>query len=61
MRVATALILLLAGCGRYEDFRLPAPKGELREAVWSWDPHPEPVIRRGPPGSFDSVDALNPS
>lgn len=55
------LWLLAAGCGRYADFRLPLPPGSPSEIVYAWAPHPEPVLRRGPPGAFDAVDALNPS
>lgn len=52
---------LLAGCGKYGDFQLPPAPGPVREVTWTWIPQPDPVLSPGPPGSFDSVDALNPS
>ncbi|MBL8237730.1 MAG: hypothetical protein JNM66_09940 [Bryobacterales bacterium] len=57
--VLTALVL--AGCAKYGDFQLPPAPGEAKNVRWRWDPLPEPVIPRGAPGQFDSVDALNPS
>lgn len=53
--------LLLTGCVRYADFRLPVPAGEVREVRWVWQPEPNPVLTRGAPGDFDSLDALNPA
>lgn len=58
MRVWLVGVLLLAGCGRYADFTLPAPQGPVREGKWTWEPSPEPVLKPG--GKYDSVDALNP-
>jgi predicted GH43/DUF377 family glycosyl hydrolase len=46
----------LAGCGRYADFRLPAPEASGPRAPFTWDVRAEPVIPRG-----DSADVLNPS
>lgn len=55
---ASALgLLLLAGCGRYADFTLPAPKGEPREIRWRWHAPKEPLLRP----AADEVDVLNPS
>jgi predicted GH43/DUF377 family glycosyl hydrolase len=62
MRLGLALALcLLAGCGRYGDFTLPAPAGTERPVQWVWEDSGAPVLTRGPAGAFDSVDALNPS
>lgn len=62
MRWRAGLVaLLLSGCGKYGDFRLPAAAGQEREVRWSWTAEPEPVVGRGEAGGFDSVDALNPS
>jgi predicted GH43/DUF377 family glycosyl hydrolase len=52
--VFTAL-LLVGGCGKYEDFSLPAPGGAT-EYELDWQVRPEPVIARG-----NAVDVLNPS
>ena len=60
-RYLALALLLLAACGRYEDFSLPAPAGEVRPVQWVWEDSGAPVLTRGPAGSFDSVDALNPS
>jgi len=51
-----AASVLLAGCGRYADFTLPAPEPGGPRAPFSWEAHRDPVIARG-----DSSDALNPS
>jgi predicted GH43/DUF377 family glycosyl hydrolase len=53
--------LALAGCARYGDVQLPPAPGESKNVRWVWEPRDEPVISRGAPGEFDSVDALNPS
>jgi predicted GH43/DUF377 family glycosyl hydrolase len=56
------LTLLLAGCGRYADFTLPAPEGVERSVLWRVRRDiPAPVLTRGAAGEWDSVDALNPS
>lgn len=57
--VLTALVL--AGCGKYGEFQLPPAPGEPKNVRWVWEPRPDPVLPRGAPGEFDSVDALNPS
>ncbi|MBI3684146.1 MAG: hypothetical protein HY235_27550 [Acidobacteria bacterium] len=53
--------LVLTGCGRYSDFRLPAVERAPVEGVWEWEPRKEPVLERGGAGEWDAVDALNPS
>src|SRR5690349_16981766 len=51
--------LILAGCGRYADFTLPAPPSSGPAAVsFGWKPDPAPSLS---PGGWDSVDVLNPS
>lgn len=60
-RWAVLSSLLLAACGRYAEFRLPPAPGIATEVSWVWEARPAPVIARGAPGDFDSVDALNPS
>ena len=57
---ATLTLVALTGCTRYRDFNLPVQHG-TGTAKWSWEVHPEPVLRKGSSGEFDSVDALNPS
>lgn len=59
--LALLLALLLAGCNRYAEFRLPAPPGEPASLRWEWSAEPAPVLTRGMAGSWDAVDALNPS
>jgi predicted GH43/DUF377 family glycosyl hydrolase len=54
-------LILSTGCGRYADFTLPAPAGRPAEVVYRWEARPEPVLARGGQGSWDGVDALNPS
>lgn len=51
--------LLLAGCGRYGDFVLPAAPGSAQ--AFAWQPRAAAVLEPGPTGSWDAVDALNPS
>jgi predicted GH43/DUF377 family glycosyl hydrolase len=51
-----AVVILLAGCGRYADFTLPAPQASGPRAPFTWEARPEPVIPRG-----DFSDVLNPS
>ena len=53
--------VLLAGCGRYRDFTLPVQPGNGASLRVEWAPRPEPVLTRGPQGSWDSHDVLNPS
>ncbi len=54
------LVLVLAACGRYADFELPAQAGSP-PAAFRFEPAPEPVIARGAGGEWDAADALNPS
>ena len=58
--VPLAAAALLAGCGRYADFALPAPAGSPPRA-FTWEAAAAPVLARGPAGAWDAVDALNPS
>lgn len=51
---------LLGGCGQYRDFTLPQQPGGP-SVTWRWQARVEPVISRGAPGEWDSVDVLNPS
>jgi predicted GH43/DUF377 family glycosyl hydrolase len=61
-RAAAALLLLWTGCGRYGDFQLPQAEGAARGAKgFEWQAEAEPVLGRGPEGSWDAVDVLNPS
>ena len=54
------LLLLLASCRPYADFRLPDPgRGEAGRYVWRESS--QPVLPRGRAGEWDSVDTLNPS
>lgn len=61
MRWWLAALVLLAGCGKYEEFQLPVPANGPSIRGWTWKPSREPQLLRGDPGEFDSVDALNPS
>ncbi len=54
-------LALMAGCGRYADFRLPSPEPQPGAAAFLWRPLAEPVLGRGSPGEWDAVDVLNPS
>lgn len=60
-----ALALIAAGCGRYRDFTLPAlagaPAAGSPAAGVTWRAQSAPVLERGQPGEWDSVDVLNPS
>ena len=55
------LFALLAGCGHYRDFTLPAPAGVPAEVHYIWRAQPDPVLSPGAPGEWDAVDVLNPS
>jgi predicted GH43/DUF377 family glycosyl hydrolase len=57
VRLAAAGALLLAGCGRYGDFTLPALPGTT-DVRWQWAAAPDPVLR---PSSGETRDVLNPS
>ncbi|MBI5281716.1 MAG: hypothetical protein HY858_08560 [Candidatus Solibacter usitatus] len=54
MRALLSAALLLAGCGRYGDFRLP-PAGVPERGRYLWNALPDPVLREA------AVDTLNPS
>jgi len=58
--LAVPALAVLAACGRYADFTLPAlqPAQEITYKVSSISP---PLLTRGAPSSWDSVDVLNPS
>jgi predicted GH43/DUF377 family glycosyl hydrolase len=56
-----ASLALLASCGRHVEFTLPTLQPQPGPVRWEWQVHPDPVIFRGGPGNWDSVDALNPS
>ncbi|MCS7314571.1 MAG: hypothetical protein RMI94_12175 [Bryobacterales bacterium] len=56
-----AVVCLLTGCTSYRDFTLPLPDGPVSDPEFAWEVLPHPVLSRGGPGEFDSVDALNPS
>jgi predicted GH43/DUF377 family glycosyl hydrolase len=55
------LLLLLTGCGRYADFKLPEPAEPASKVKLALSTRPAPVLSRGAAGAFDSHDALNPS
>lgn len=61
MRWGVAAAVLLTACGRYEDFRLPALKQAPGQGQYRWSALEAPILGRGAPGAFDSVDVLNPS
>ena len=52
--------LLLAGCGRYGEFRLPDP-GPAAEGHYAWRAEAAVALGRGATTEWDSVDTLNPS
>jgi predicted GH43/DUF377 family glycosyl hydrolase len=56
-----ALLFVLSGCGNYADFTLPRLEPMSALPQLSWEMLPEPVLSRGPAGTWDAVDALNPS
>ena len=61
MKWVLAASLLLTGCSRYADFTLPVLSGQSGTVEFEWDVFPTPIVTRGAAGSWDSVDALNPS
>lgn len=62
IRAATLpAVLLLASCGRYGDFRLPAVDRPAVIGAYKWEPAAAPVLSRGGEGAWDGTDALNPS
>jgi predicted GH43/DUF377 family glycosyl hydrolase len=56
-----ASVLSLCACGRYADFTLPAPEGGGPGAYASRPLSGPPILTRGAPNEWDSVDVLNPS
>jgi predicted GH43/DUF377 family glycosyl hydrolase len=58
---ALLLTLFVCGCGSYADFTLPPQDRTKASTSFRWEAMPEPVLARGPAGSWDAVDALNPS
>ena len=58
-RIFWPALLILGGCGRYDDFALPQLQPEPGSVQWHWEVRPEPVLVRGT--AWDKVDALNPS
>ena len=60
MRLLLIAALLLTGCSRYADFTLPVLPGG-NAAAPKLNQQFAPVLQRGAPAEFDSVDALNPS
>jgi len=60
MRTVAALAgLLLAGCGHYADFTLPAAAGGDPNLAFTFEANPSPVLARA--GGWESGDVLNPS
>ncbi len=59
--IGAVALVVLSGCGRYSDFRLPPPDAAGPRAPFTWEASTGSVIARGGPGAWDSVDALNPS
>ncbi len=55
-RVFFLTSILLAGCGRYAEFTLPAPDAAGPWGPFKWEAASGPVLTRG-----DAVDVLNPS
>jgi predicted GH43/DUF377 family glycosyl hydrolase len=55
------LSLLSCGCGKYADFTLPILEKQTGPVRWTWQMTESPVMKYGPPGSWESVDTLNPS
>jgi predicted GH43/DUF377 family glycosyl hydrolase len=60
-RLALFLLPLASSCARYADFTLPAPEPGGPRSPFAWQPYADPILGRGAPGDWDSVDALNPS
>ncbi len=61
MKWVLAASFLLTGCSRYADFTLPVLSGQPGTVEFEWDVFPTPIVTRGAAGSWDSIDALNPS
>jgi predicted GH43/DUF377 family glycosyl hydrolase len=60
-RLIAIAALCLSGCARYGDFTLPPPDAAGPRPPFHWEAQAAPVLTRGGPGEFDSVDALNPA
>ncbi|MCW5982288.1 MAG: hypothetical protein KIT09_29650 [Bryobacteraceae bacterium] len=56
-----AVAALACGCGNYGDFALPVMAGGRANWTVRWEVREQPVLARGAPGEWDSVDALNPA
>jgi predicted GH43/DUF377 family glycosyl hydrolase len=52
------ILLLLASCGRYSNFTLPAPEAAGPKGPFHWEVASQPIISQG---DWDSGDVLNPS
>ena len=61
MKWVLAASILLTGCSRYAEFTLPVLSGQPGKVEYEWEVFPNPIVTRGETGSWDSVDALNPS
>ncbi len=61
VRYSPCLALVLTACGGYRDFTLPTQPGGSSQIQVEWHARPDPVLTRGQPGHWDSVDVLNPS
>ncbi|MEN6600987.1 MAG: hypothetical protein ABFD86_01130 [Bryobacteraceae bacterium] len=59
--IAVPILILATGCGRYEDFTLPAPVGAPTGTTFSAEAFAWPVLGRGATGEWDGVDTLNPA
>ncbi|MCS7024739.1 MAG: hypothetical protein NZV14_08045 [Bryobacteraceae bacterium] len=58
-RMFGALCIVIAGCGRYDEFVLPKA-GEPERGEYVWQAVRAPVLPRGPE-PWDQSDALNPA
>jgi len=62
--IAPLLLLLLCAtaCNPSKRFTLPVQQQGDAATTWTWTESPaSPLLTRGPAGSWDSVDVLNPS
>lgn len=63
--VLAASALLWCGCSAPRQAQFVVTGCEAAVVAWGgatgWAPAPDPVIKRGPAGAWDSVDLLNPS
>lgn len=61
-RLILASAAVIAGCGRhYAEFQLPPAEGLRADIQFEWRARAAPVLRRDPPGAWDSIDVLNPA